>query len=128
MQIGELAAQSGVTAKMIRHYESIGLIGAAPRTDSGYRAYGEEDVNVLRFVRRGRSLGFSIKEIGALLALWRDRGRASAEVKRVAEARIGELDAKIAELRSMRDSLDHLVRHCRGDDRPSCPILDDLAG
>ncbi len=128
MQIGEIAAASGVTAKMIRHYESIGLIDAARRTDGGYRAYGDDDVKLLRFVRRARNLGFSIKEIGALLALWRDRARASAEVKRLALAHIAELDAKILALRSMRDSLDHLASHCRGDDRPTCPILDDLAG
>ncbi|HLG90219.1 MAG TPA: Cu(I)-responsive transcriptional regulator [Alphaproteobacteria bacterium] len=127
MQIGEAAAASGVTAKMIRHYESIGLIEPADRTEGGYRSYGCEDVNVLRFVKRARTLGFSIEEIRALLALWRDRGRSSAEVKRVALARIAELDAKLEELQTMRDALDHLVRHCRGDNRPTCPILDDLA-
>jgi Cu(I)-responsive transcriptional regulator len=128
MHIGEAAAASGVTAKMIRHYESIGLIEPASRTGSGYRSYGNEDVNVLRFIKRGRALGFSIEEIKALLALWRDRSRPSAEVKRVALARIAELDTKLAELKNMRDTLDHLVRHCRGDDRPACPILEDLAG
>jgi Cu(I)-responsive transcriptional regulator len=127
MHIGEAAAASGVTAKMIRHYEGIGLIGPADRTESGYRSYGAEDVNVLRFIKRGRTLGFSIEDIRALLALWRDRRRPSAEVKRVALAHIAELDAKLAELQAMRDTLDHLVRHCRGDDRPSCPILEDLA-
>jgi Cu(I)-responsive transcriptional regulator len=128
MHIGEAAAASGVTAKMIRHYESIGLIAAADRTDSGYRSYEADDVSVLRFVKRARTLGFSIEEIRALLALWRDRHRPSAEVKRVALARIAELDAKLAELQAMRDTLDHLVRHCRGDARPTCPILEDLAG
>ena len=128
MHIGEAAAASGVTAKMIRHYESIGLIEPADRTESGYRSYGKEDVNVLRFVKRARTLGFSIEDIRALLALWRDRRRPSAEVKRVALARIAELDAKLAELQGMRETLDHLVRHCRGDNRPFCPILDDLAG
>ena len=128
MHIGEAAAASGVTAKMVRHYESIGLIEPAGRTGSGYRSYGNEDVNVLRFIKRGRTLGFSIEEIKALLALWRDRSRTSAEVKRVALTRIAELDTKLTELRNMRDALDHLVRHCRGDDRPACPILEDLAG
>ena len=128
MHIGEAAAESGVTAKMIRHYESIGLIGAAHRTDGGYRSYETEDVNVLRFVKRGRTLGFSIEKIRALLALWRDRDRSSGEVKQVALAHVAELEAKIAELQGMRDSLQHLVRHCRGDSRPTCPILDDLAG
>lgn len=128
MHIGDAAAASGVSAKMIRHYESIGLIHPADRTDGGYRCYGKEDVSVLRFIKRGRTLGFSIDEIRALLALWRDRARPSAEVKQVALARIAELDAKLAELQGMRDTLDHLVRHCRGDDRPTCPILEDLAG
>ena len=127
MHIGEAAAASGVTAKMIRHYESIGLIGAARRTESGYRSYEDEDVNVLRFVKRARTLGFSIDDIRALLALWYDRRRSSAEVKRLALSRIAELDAKITELQAMRDTLDHLARHCRGDDRPTCPILEDLA-
>ena len=128
MHIGEAAAASGVSAKMIRHYESIGLIDTADRTLSGYRRYMEEDVNVLRFIKRARTLGFSIHDIGALLALWRDGKRPSAEVKRVALARIADLDAKIAELQGMRDALAHLARHCRGDNRPTCPILDDLAG
>ena len=125
--IAQASAATGVSAKMIRHYESIGLISAAHRTESGYRRYGEEDVNVLRFVKRARTLGFSIDEIRSLLALWRDRGRSSAEVKGVALARIAELDAKIAELKAIRDTLDHLARHCRGDGRPTCPILEDLA-
>ena len=128
MHIGEAAAASGVTAKMIRHYESIGLVGPARRTDAGYRSYEDEDVNVLRFVKRARTLGFSISDIGALLALWRDRSRPSAEVKRVALARIAELDAKVTELQGMRDALHHLASHCRGDSRPTCPILEDLAG
>ena len=128
MNIGEAAARSGVTAKMIRHYEAIGLVAAAPRTDGGYRRYGADEVEELRFIRRARNLGFSIKDIGALLALWRDRERSSAEVKNVATARIAELDAKIAELRGMRDALSHLASRCGGDDRPTCPILEDLAG
>jgi MerR family transcriptional regulator, copper efflux regulator len=128
MHIGEAAAASGVTATMIRHYESIGLIEPAGRTVSGYRAYEDGDVNVLRFVKRARTLGFSIDDIRALLALWKDRNRSSAEVKRVALARIAELEAKLAELKNMRDTLDHLVRHCRGDNRPTCPILEELAG
>jgi len=128
MHIGEAATASGVTAKMIRHYESIGLITSAHRTDSGYRKYEGEDVNVLRFIKRARMLGFAIRDIGTLLALWRDRSRPSAEVKRMALAHIAELDAKIAELQGMRDTLHHLARNCRGDSRPTCPILEDLAG
>jgi Cu(I)-responsive transcriptional regulator len=128
MHIGEAAAHSGVTAKMIRHYESIGLISSAHRTEAGYRSYGDEDVSVLRFVKRARTVGFSIEEIRTLLALWRDRSRPSAEVKRLALTRIAQLEAKIAELQGMRQALDHLARSCHGDDRPTCPILDDLAG
>lgn len=128
MHIGEAAAASGVTAKMIRHYESIGLIDPADRTESGYRRYHDEDVNVLRFVKRARMLGFSIDDIRALLALWHDRSRSSAEVKRVALARIAELDDRLAEMQAMRDALHHLARNCRGDDRPNCSILEDLAG
>ncbi len=127
MNIGEAAAESGVGAKRIRHYESIGLLPPAPRSEAGYRRYSAEDVGTLRFVRRARSLGFSMEEIGELLVLWQDRSRPSSEVKRVALARIGELDAKISELQAMRDALHHLASHCQGDDRPACPILDDLA-
>jgi Cu(I)-responsive transcriptional regulator len=127
MKIGAAAAGSGVTAKMIRHYEAIGLLRPADRQANAYREYGERDVHELRFIRRARRLGFSIPEIGALLALWRDRGRPSREVKRIAEAHIGELEARVADMQAMAKTLGHLVAACHGDDRPHCPILDDLA-
>ena len=127
MTIGEAARESGVNAKLIRYYESIGLIPAAGRTASGYRLYTAGDVNVLRFIRRARRLGFGIGRIQALVALWQDRGRSSAEVKRVALAHVAELDARIAELRAIRDTLAELAAACHGDERPDCPILRDLA-
>lgn len=125
--IGEAAKSSGVSAKMIRHYESIGLIEAAARTDSGYRVYTEQDVRVLQFIHRGRALGFSLEQIGALLALWRDKHRASADVRALAQQHIAELDRKIAEMESMKRTLEQLYRSCHGDERSACPILDDLA-
>ena len=128
MNIGQAADASGVSAKMIRHYEAIGLMAKALRTDSGYRIYDGNDVHTLRFIRRGRALGFSMKEIGQLLGLWRNRRRASGDVRRVAQQHIAELDQKIAELQAMRRTLHQLVQHCHGDRRPECPILDDLAG
>jgi MerR family copper efflux transcriptional regulator len=128
MNIGQAAEASGVSAKMIRHYESIGLMAKARRTDSGYRIYDGNDVHTLRFIRRGRALGFSMKEIEQLLGLWRNRRRASGDVRRVAQQHIAELDQKIAELQAMRRTLHQLVQHCHGDRRPECPILDDLAG
>lgn len=128
MNIGQAAEASGVSAKMIRHYEAIGLMAKARRTDSGYRIYDGNDVHTLRFVRRGRALGFSMKEIAQLLGLWRNRRRASGDVRRVAQQHIAELDQKIAELQAMRRTLHQLVQHCHGDRRPECPILDDLAG
>lgn len=127
MNIGEAATASGISAKTIRYYESIDLIPAAARTDAGYRVYSDNDVHTLRFVRRARDLGFSVDQVSGLLALWRDRSRASAEVKRVALDRIVELETKIAELEAMRGTLKHLADHCRGDERPDCPILEDLA-
>jgi MerR family transcriptional regulator, copper efflux regulator len=127
MNIGAAAAASGVTAKMIRHYEAIGLLRPAERRDNAYRDYGERDIHELRFIRRARRLGFSIAEIAALLALWRDRARPSREVKRIAEAHIGDLDARIADMQAVAETLRHLVHRCHGDDRPDCPILDDLA-
>jgi Cu(I)-responsive transcriptional regulator len=126
--IGEAARESGVSAKMIRYYESLGLLKEARRTSAGYRIYDDKDIHTLRFVRRARDLGFSIDEIEQLLGLWRNRRRSSADVRRVAQAHIADLDRKIEELQAMRRTLDRLVRHCHGDHRPDCPILDDLAG
>ncbi len=128
LNIGQAARVSGVSAKMIRHYEEIGLVPRAGRTVAGYRLYREADVHALRFIRRARDLGFTIKEIGELLGLWHDRARASADVKRLATRHMADLDARIAEMQAMRRSLEQLVRCCHGDDRPDCPILDDLAG
>lgn len=128
MNIGEAAKASGVTAKMIRHYEEIGLLPKAGRSASGYRKYGENDVHVLRFIRRSRDLGFSLPEIKTLLGLWGNRRRASADVKRLALAHVSDLDRKIAEMQAMRATLVKLSHCCHGDDRPECPILEDLAG
>jgi MerR family transcriptional regulator, copper efflux regulator len=127
MNIGAAAAASGVSAKMIRHYEAIGLLMPAARRRNDYRDYGERDIHELRFIKRARRLGFSIDEIGALLMLWRDRARPSREVRRIAEAHVGDLEARIAEMQAMAKTLRQLVRACHGDDRPDCPILDDLA-
>lgn len=127
MNIGQASKQSGVSQRMIRHYEAIDLIPKAARRDSGYRDYDETAVHTLRFIRRARDLGFPIEEIGQLLALWRDRGRASADVKALATARAEELLRKEREIRAMRRSLEELAQHCHGDDRPDCPILKDLA-
>ena len=127
MNIGQASRATGVSTKMIRYYETVGLIRPADRTDSNYRDFGERDINDLRFIRRARNLGFSVVEIGQLLALWRDGERSSREVKAVAEKHIADLDAKIAEMRAMADSLRHLATCCAGDDRPDCPILGDLA-
>jgi MerR family transcriptional regulator, copper efflux regulator len=128
MNIGQAAEQSGVSAKMIRHYESIGLVSKARRTHGGYRIYDGNDIHTLRFIRRARDLGFSITETAQLLGLWRNRRRASADVRRVAQHHISELDQKIERLQAMRRTLHQLVQHCHGDRRPDCPILDDLAG
>lgn len=126
MNIGDAAAASGISAKMIRYYESIGLTGPATRTASGYRVYTDADLHTLRFVRRARDLGFSVEQMHELLALWRDRSRASADVKRIALEHVAELERKAAELHAMADTLKHLARHCHGDARPDCPILADL--
>jgi MerR family copper efflux transcriptional regulator len=126
--IGEAARRSGVSARMVRHYEGLGLLPAVARTDSGYRQYGDADVHSLRFIKRARDLGFSMAEIAELVGLWHDRGRASASVKHIAEAHLGELDRRIADMQAMRKTLAHLVHCCHGDGRPDCPILDDLAG
>lgn len=128
MNIGQAAADSGVSAKMIRYYEEIGLIPAAARTTSGYRSYGEREVNILRFVRRARDLGFSVPAIRDLLALWQDQARASADVKALALEHIGELNRKIAEMGDMVRTLEHLAEACHGDERPDCPILEELGG
>jgi Cu(I)-responsive transcriptional regulator len=125
--IGDASSASGVSAKMIRHYESLGLLPEPQRTAAGYRIYDDTDVHTLRFIRRARDLGFSMKEVEQLLSLWRNRRRASGDVRKVAQAHIADLDRRIAELQEMRRTLLHLVDHCRGDHRPECPILDDLA-
>jgi MerR family transcriptional regulator, copper efflux regulator len=127
LNIGQAAAASGVSAKMIRHYEEGGLIGKAARTRAGYRVYRDADVHTLRFIRRARDLGFSIREIQVLLGLWKNRRRASADVKRLALQHVRDLDARIAEMQAMRRTLANLAQHCHGDGRPDCPILDDLS-
>ncbi len=126
--IGKAAQASGVSAKMVRHYESLGLLGEVGRTDSGYRQYTSADVHTLRFIKRARNLGFSMAEITELVGLWRDRGRASAHVKQIAQQHVDELQARIDAMQAMQRTLQNLLRHCHGDDRPDCPILDDLAG
>jgi MerR family gold-responsive transcriptional activator of gol and ges genes len=126
MNIGEAAKASGVSAKMIRYYEATGLIPAAGRTQSGYRLYSGTEVQMLRFIRRARDLGFPVERIQALLALWRDRSRHSSDVKRLAQEQIDGLQRKIAELQAMADTLQHLADACCGDHRPDCPILVDL--
>jgi MerR family copper efflux transcriptional regulator len=127
MNIGRAAEASGVSAKMIRHYEAVELLPAAGRTVAGYRIYRDSDVHVLRFIRRARDLGFSMKEIAALVNLWQNRRRSSGDVKKLAARHMRQLEEKIRELQSMRDTLAHLAQHCHGDERPDCPILDDLA-
>lgn len=127
MNIGQAAKNSGLSAKMIRYYESIGLLKAAHRSDSGYRLYGSEDLHTLAFIKRSRDLGFSLEEVAKLLTLWQDRQRASSDVKTLARKHITALDQKISELASLRDTLQELVEHCQGDHRPDCPILKDLA-
>ncbi|MET3465761.1 Cu(I)-responsive transcriptional regulator [Variovorax atrisoli] len=127
VSIGEAAQRSGVSARMVRHYESLGLLPAVARTESGYRQYGEADIHTLRFIKRSRDLGFSMEEIAELVGLWNNRRRASSSVKRIAEKHLGELEQRIADMQSMRSTLAHLVHCCHGDSRPECPILDDLA-
>ena len=127
MNIGEAAKLSGVSPKMVRHYESLNLLPAVSRTDAGYRQYGEREVHTLRFIRRARDLGFSVAEIGELLKLWQNQRRSSGNVKKIAQQHIEQLEAKMAEMAAMRKTLQHLVHCCSGDDRPDCPILEELA-
>ena len=126
LNIGSVAEAAGLPAKTIRYYESIGLIQPAGRRANGYRSYSETDMRTLAFIKRARSLGFSVEEVRELLDLWRDRSRRSAKVKSLATRHIAALDSKIAELQSMRGALAHLVKRCHGDARPDCPILGDL--
>ena len=128
MNIGEAAHRSGVSAKMVRHYESLGLLPTVSRTDSGYRQYGENEVHVLRFIKRGRELGFSMAEIAELVGLWRNRRRSSARVRSIAQRHADDLAERIEAMREMQRTLQHLIDCCHGDERPDCPILDDLAG
>lgn len=125
--IGTAAQRAGISARMVRHYESLGLLADVGRTDSGYRQYTEADVHTLQFIRRSRDLGFSMEEIAELLTLWRDRSRASSQVKRIAQQHIDDLSERIAQMQAMQRSLQTLVACCQGNDRPDCPILDDLA-
>ncbi|MHB8535950.1 MAG: Cu(I)-responsive transcriptional regulator [Sulfuricaulis sp.] len=127
LNIGEAADASGVSAKMIRHYEEIGLIPKVKRTEAGYRLYSGHEIHELRFIRQARNLGFSTQQIAELLKLWRDHRRPSARVKQLALEHVRELDEKIEEMRAMKTTLEHLARNCHGDDRPDCPILDGLA-
>ncbi len=127
MNIGEAAGASGVSAKMIRHYEGIGLLPVASRTESGYRQYDDNEVHTLRFIRHSRDLGFSLAEIAELVGLWQNRRRPSRQVKALAQHHIEELDRKAQELLAMKSTLEHLVHCCHGDERPECPILDGLA-
>ena len=125
--IGIAAQRAGISARMVRHYEALGLLPPVGRTDSGYRQYTEADVHALRFIGRARTLGFSMEEIRELLGLWQDKGRASASVKRIAQAHIDDLAERIAAMQAMQRTLQSLVQCCHGDQRPECPILDDLA-
>ncbi|HVE52583.1 MAG TPA: Cu(I)-responsive transcriptional regulator [Ramlibacter sp.] len=127
VNIGEAARRSGVSAKMVRHYEGLGLLPRVARTDGGYRQYGEADVHTLRFIKRGRDLGFSMEEIGALVGLWQNRRRASASVRKVAQKHADDLAERIRAMQEMQRTLQHLIHCCHGDERPECPILDALA-
>lgn len=127
VHVGEAARLSGVSAKMVRHYEGLGLLPQVARTDSGYRQYGESDVHTLRFIKRARDLGFSMEEIGELVSLWQNRRRASASVRRIAQKHADDLQQRIAAMQAMQKTLRHLIHCCQGDERPECPILDELA-
>lgn len=126
MNIGKAAEQSGISAKMIRYYEQVGLLPQPERTESGYRVYTSQHVHTLRFVRRARDLGFSVEQMGELLALWQDRSRASADVKRIARQQVRALERKAEALQQMAETLRHLAEHCHGNDRPDCPIINAL--
>ena len=126
--IGEAARRSGVSAKMVRHYESLGLLPAVDRTEAGNRQYGEREVHTLRFIKRSRDLGFSMAEIAELLKLWQNRRRSSADVRRIASRHVQDLNQRMAEMEAMRRTLEHLIHCCQGDSRPQCPILDELGG
>ncbi|TFY97981.1 Cu(I)-responsive transcriptional regulator [Ramlibacter rhizophilus] len=128
MNIGEAARLSGVSAKMVRHYESLGLLPAVSRSDGGYRQYGDTEVHLLRFIKRARELGFSMADITELVGLWRNRRRSSATVRRIAQKHADDLSARIEAMREMQGTLTHLIDCCHGDERPDCPILDDLSG
>lgn len=127
VQIGDAARLSGVSAKMVRHYEGLGLLGRVARTDGGYRQYSEADVHTLRFIKRARDLGFTMDEIGELVGLWQNRRRASANVRRIAQKHAADLAQRIAAMQAMQHTLQHLIHCCHGDERPDCPILDELA-
>ncbi len=127
MNIGNASRESGVSVKMVRHYESIGILPKAVRSEGNYRLYGPNEVHTLRFIKRARDLGFSMEDIRELLGLWQNKSRRSASVKKVVGAHVDELKRKIAELESMVKTLEHLAHHCHGDHRPECPIIEDLA-
>ena len=127
MDIGRASKASGVSVKMIRHYEAVGLLPKVARTSANYRVYRESDIHTLRFIRRARALGFSMNDIQELLGLWQNKSRSSASVKKIAGKHVDELNRKIAELKAMVETLGHLTQHCHGDHRPDCPILDDLS-
>ena len=128
VNIGEAAKLSGVSAKMVRHYETLGLLPRVGRTDSGYRQYSQAEVHTLQFIKRSRELGFSMDEIAGLVSLWQNRRRTSASVKRIAQKHADDLAQRIEAMQAMQRTLQHLIHGCHGDDRPDCPILDDLAG
>ena len=128
VNIGDAARLSRVSAKMVRHYEGLGLLRGVARTDSGYRQYSEADVHTLRFIKRARDLGFSMQEIGELVGLWQNRRRASSSVRRIAQKHADDLEQRISAMQEMQHTLQHLIHCCQGDERPECPILEDLAG
>jgi Cu(I)-responsive transcriptional regulator len=128
MNIGDASKATGISVKMLRYYEDIGLVRPAQRTESGYRVYSDRQIATLRFVRRARDLGFQVKQIAELLDLWQNGSRASADVKALALAHVRELEQRRRELDAMIDTIEHLAHSCQGNDRPDCPILADLGG